>query len=298
MAAASKFSANERLVRKRLAARLRQRRCRERKREAAALTVKKVDVQVETSPSTGESSRLETQKPVLLQEHVVARDADHCPSSRPRPTGTSWNEPMKGPATQAMVSKHPSPLLESATASPRCDYGPVPVSPGNSTAEAEGLVKNALPTNNKPLASQEMAAIDAMLALRSNDASSADEAEEETGSTSSLSSKDGGRSSQITISKRRMKVPDTVYHHHHPYRPAPPPPTLAYYHYQHPHAAAPPLPWGPHYLPHHPHPHHHHPYHPLPPPQPAFYWTRPSNGKPPHAPPSSSSATVSSRVRA
>lgn len=290
MAAASKFSANERLVRKRLAARLRQRRCRERKREAAALTVKKeVDVQVGTNPST-----TQIQKPVLHQEQMVVGGdevassyavGDHPSAYYPRPSG-SWNEAIPEAAAQAMADKRPSSLLESATKSPRSDYGPVPVSPGNSTAEAEAFVK--APPTNKPLASQEMAAIDAMLALRSNDASSADEAEEETASTSSLSSK-GDRSSQPTLPKGRMKVPETVYHHH--YRPVPPPPTHGYYHYHHHHhLVAPPQPWGHHYVPHH------HPYHPLPPPppQPSYYLTRPFNGKPQP----SSSATVASRVRA
>lgn len=320
MAAESKLTANERLVRKRLAARLRQRRCRERKREAAALRMKKLEFECFGSVTSTSSQQPAVggpglDRPVLSNGRAVVPNSASLVSPIPAtivssPSTTRYEPTL--PKESLIAGKPPS---SSKAASPVLrDFGPVPVSPGNSTAE-EPAVGAVEPANKKPLASQEMAAIDAMLALRSNDGSTTggEDGEEETASTSSLSTKEDHRpstlSSRVSVSLvvDRPKVPETVYH---PYRPsssattvgAPPPASgHAYYHpphhYQHLHQHQPSQPWENHYYTHYPHPVAYLPlFPPAPHHQPSYYWTRPGSvSKPSTA--ASSAVSMASRVR-
>lgn len=335
MVLASKFTANERLLRKRLAARLRQRRCRERKREAL---LQKNHPELGTKSARGSTAVVDaasrgsspastmgrTTPPVQqpLKERLESSESmgpcyamglGHYPMrngySYQSPHGVSAGSPggtfdaripPPCPSSRYETSASRVTLENPATAvlikaSNLC-APPAPVSPGSSMSVSPSPVAVSLPPlpsasvpKETALASQEMAAIDAMLALRCKTSHDAD-GEAETASTSSLSTKESGSPHPkmipkavvvVTTPDTRVKdyptIPETVV-----YRPkyamALRPPTQqplpsyqyppAPYHQHRPLAPPPPQPWGYHHYP--PYPYHHPAHHHAAPPVP--YW--------------------------
>lgn len=215
MALASNITDNERVLRKRLAARLRQRRCRERKREANKKAFQQLSQAQKDAVTSGRP--FVVHKVMSTSRHVPAPSIPFrpmaYPPAAPQAVPSHVMMPMHGvhhlpphPAhydrRMMMHPMHmrPPPMPHMVMSAPYAAPPPtVTVSRTNSevssTAAPHSPYRLAPKLPFKELASKEMTAIDAMMSLRSK-------SDEDTASTASISTADESDTS--------LSVPKTV----------------------------------------------------------------------------------------